>query len=384
MFNTKVTPFYQQLAGRIAELGGMYNAHLHLDRAGTLDDKYMADSSHRIQQNSHISLHEKHALINTLHSGPAYDYDDLVSRANQCLDVMVATNTRRADTLVDCTADRVGISAIETLLELKRARANDIELNIGAYSPLGFRDDQPQRWEILEQGIAIADFIAALPEADDTDDYPGHIGFTEHCHRFLDIAQRKNCLVHVHTDQRNEPSERGTERLIDVLKDYGPLALADGQPMVWAVHMISPSTYDEARFNRLVEGLLDYNVGVICCPSAALGMRQLRAINTPTYNSIPRVLELLAAGVQVRLASDNIADICSPSTTADLTDEVFTLSAAIRFYNIDILAHLAAGVPLSDSQRAFIQDHLRNNNLEIDKVLCETGQADTENSALCL
>ena len=33
------------------------------------------------------------------------------------------------------------------------------------------------------------------------------------------------------------------------------------------------------------------------------------------------------------MVTDNIADMCSPSTTADLTEEVFVLSAAIRFYN---------------------------------------------------
>ena len=103
-------------------------------------------------------------------------------------------------------------------------------------------------------------------------------------------------------------------------------------------------------------------------------MRQLRPLSSPTYNCIPRVLELLAAGVHVKLASDNIADICSPSTTADLTDEVFMLSAAIRYYNVKILAKLAAGIKLNAEDRAVIQSHLHHNKLEIDKVLRETSQ----------
>ena len=139
--------------------------------------------------------------------------------------------------------------------------------------------------------------------------------------------------------------------------------------MIWAVHMISPSTYDEARFRRMVDGLVECNIGVICCPSAAIGMRQLRPIMTPTYNSIPRVLELVAAGVHVRLGSDNIDDICSPSTTADLVDEVFVLSAALRFYHPGILAKLAAGKRLSDAERAFVRDHLESNDSEIAKIV---------------
>ena len=98
-------------------------------------------------------------------------------------------------------------------------------------------------------------------------------------------------------------------------------------------------------------------------------MRQLRTVQTPLYNSIPRVLELLAAGVKVRIASDNIADICSPSTTADLVDELFVLSAAIRFYHIDILARLAAGVDLEAEQIQLIKDHLRGNEVEVQKVI---------------
>jgi hypothetical protein len=33
-----MNPFYRRLADRIRELGGMFNAHLHLDRAGTLSN----------------------------------------------------------------------------------------------------------------------------------------------------------------------------------------------------------------------------------------------------------------------------------------------------------------------------------------------------------
>lgn len=367
-----VTRFYDDLKYTISELGGMHNAHLHLDRAGTLDERYMSSAGHRIMDSSHISLKKKHSLISVLHECGAYEEQDLRLRINDCLDIMVDCNTRRADSLVDVTADGVELSALRIMRDVQRARCGDIELRIGAYSPLGFRDDEPRGWEVFEEGAVEADFVAALPEADDTDDYPGHIGFEEHCRRVLDIARRRQCMVHVHTDQRNEPTESGTERLLSVLRREGGPSGERGEPLVWVVHMISPSTYDDARFQRLVDGLLECRVGVICCPSAALGMRQLRPVLTPTYNSIPRVLELLVAGVPIRLASDNIADICSPSTTADLVDEVFTLSAAIRFYNVRVLAKLAAGRELDQADRDLIQAHLEKDRSEVQKALGET------------
>src|SRR5262245_24000604 len=362
-------PFYQKLDAAIAELGGMFNAHLHLDRAGTLDDVYMEDAGHRVLEASHISLHKKHSLITELHKGRAYESNDLDERVNAYLDVMIAVNTTRADTLVDVTADGVDLSALRAMLKIKRRRVKDIDMRVGAYSPLGFTDAEPQRWELLVEGAEQADFIGSLPEADDILEYPCNIGFYEHCKRVLLLSQKLNKLVHVHVDQRNEPTECGTEQLIRAVREFGAPRSLSGEPMVWAIHLISPSTYEEARFSKLLEGLVECNIGVITCPSAALGTRQYRPVKTPTYNSIPRVLEMIAAGVHVRLGSDNIADICSPSTTANLIDEVFILSAALRFYNPPILAKLAAGLMLDEAERDFVKQHLRKNDLEIEKFL---------------
>ncbi|MHA6297950.1 amidohydrolase family protein [Devosia sp. CAU 1758] len=362
------SPFFAQLRERINSLGGMFNAHVHLDRAGTLDDRYFKGTL-QILENSHISLQQKHHLIASIHAGPAYHRDDLERRANATLDIMVASNTARVDTMVDVTDDEVGLTALEMLAGIRDARHGEIELKLAAYTPLGFKDSEPGRWRLYEQAAQRADFLGCLPEADDRDDYPDHIGFEEQLVRVLDLGRRLKRLVHVHVDQRNESGERGTERLLEVIRKEGGVASADGAPMIWAVHMISPTTYDEPRHARLVEGLLECNVGVISCPSAALGMRQLRPLNSPTSNSIPRILELAASGVHVRLGSDNIADICSPSTTADLMDELFVLSAAVRYYQIDILARLAAGQKLSEDERGLIKEHLHKNDLEIDKVL---------------
>ena len=371
---TRNTPFYRRLTEAIAALGGMHNAHLHLDRYGTLDDRYLAGVGHRTLATSHVSLKKKHGLIHALHEGPAYEPADLRRRVGEALDAMVACGTRRADTLVDCTADRVGLSALELLQDVQRERRGAIDLRLGAYSPLGFRDDRPERWRVFEAGARAADFLAALPEADEVDDYPAHIGFEEHCRRMVALARELGKPLHVHTDQRNEPGERGTERLLEVLREVGGLApehvgqRAD-EPAVWAVHAISPTTYDDARFDALVQGLVEQRVGVIVCPSAALGMRQLRPLLTPTQNSMPRVLELCAGGVFVRLASDNVADICSPSTTADLVDEVFVLSAAIRYYGVEVLARLAAGQRLSAQELDAVREHLVHNEAEIAKAL---------------
>lgn len=365
----QLSPFYRQLADEVRALGGYFNAHTHLDRAGTMDERYWKAVGMRVEDNSSISLHEKHRLIYEVHRGPAYDEADLRERVAAHLEVMVGCDTRRVDTLADCTADRVGLTALETLLSIKAEWANRIDVRVAAYSPLGFPESEPQRWELFQEAVKRADFISALPEADELSEYPGHIGFEEHSRRMLALAAEHGKMIHVHTDQRNEPNEAGTERVLQVMRQEGHTKPAGDEPLVWMVHMVSPSTYDEARFAKMVEDMLDLGVGLICCPSAAVGMRQLRPLVTPTYNSIPRVLELVAAGVPVRLGSDNIADMCSPSTTADLTDEVFTLSAAVRYYQPALLARLAAGVMPDAAMREMVRVHLEQNDAQIQCVI---------------
>jgi cytosine/creatinine deaminase len=365
----QLSPFYRQLAAEVAKYGGYFNAHTHMDRAGTMDEKYWQTAGLRVEDNSAISLHEKHHLIHEVHRGPAYDVEDLQSRVAAHLAVMTELGTRRVDTLADCTLDRVRLTALETLLALKAEWADRIEMKVAAYTPLGFPVAEPERWELFLEAADRADFLSALPESDDLEDYPDNIGFEEHTRRMLKLAAEQGKMIHMHTDQRNEPTEDGTERVLRVMREEGHGKRGGDEPWVWMIHMVSPSTYDEARFERLTQDLLDLGCGVICCPSAAVGMRQLRSAVTPTYNSIPRVLELVAAGVPVRLGSDNIADMCSPSTTADLGDEVFTLSAAIRYYQPELLACLAAGTAPTDAMRRTVREHLLDNDKQIKKVL---------------
>lgn len=363
------SPWFERLRRETAARGGLYNAHMHLDRASTLDDRYLAQASLSVLDNSYISLSKKHQLIGAIHAGPAYDADDLGKRVDETIALMVETGTSVADTMVDVTADRVGLSALRLIRDIARKWDGQITVRAASYSPLGFRDDQPERWRIFEEGVREADFIGCLPESDDRAHYPQNIGFEEHCVRMLDLARQHGKMLHVHTDQRNEASEHGTERLLEVMRRHPGPASTDGTPMVWAVHMISPSTYDDARHRRLIDAMLELNLGVITCPSAAIGMRQLRPLLSPSYNSIPRILELVEAGVHVRVGSDNVADICSPSTTADLMDELFVLSTALRYYETGLLATLGAGLKATDEQRVVIREHLRLNDEEIRKVV---------------
>ncbi len=365
------TPFFVELSQAVAARGGFVNAHLHLDRAGTLNTLAAERSSKApaVPDISSLSLSAKHSLIPAIHESPEYEPERLRARVKFYLDQMVLAGTRRAETLVDVTADRVGLSALEAFLSLKKAYAGKLDLRIGAYSPLGFKASEPARWDLLAAGCRQADFIGSLPERDDRITYPDHIGFDEHCLQIIALSRELKKSIHIHVDQRNDPREDGTERIIKAVNQLGVSIDRAQEPMIWLVHVISPSTYDESRFQATLAALLELNLGVICCPSAALSMRQLRPIATPTYNSIARLLEMLAVGIHVRLGSDNICDITSPAGTCDLLNEIFVLSNALRYYDVDILASLAAGLRLNDAQRDRVRSHLMADAIEVARAI---------------
>jgi cytosine/adenosine deaminase-related metal-dependent hydrolase len=362
------TPFFSQLHARVMKLGGFFNAHLHLDRSGTLDATRTLLADRDRGQESRLSLQAKHSLIPAIHASQAYDAQPLADRVNWFLDRMVEAGTTRAATVVDTTADRVGLNALEQLLRIRDERRDTLRLEVAAYSPLGFRDDEPARWEMLAEGARLADFIGLLPERDDKRRYPEHIGFEACCRRGLELAADLGKELHIHADQMNHPAEDASETVVRLVDELDLGCSRWESPRIWLVHVISPSTYEESRFARLLDGMAALNIGVICCPSAAISMRQFRPVATPTFNSIARVLEMLAAGLHVRIGSDNICDITSPAGTPDLLHELYVLCNALRYYDVELLALLGAGQRPARSDLERLHQHLVKDRAEVARI----------------
>jgi len=102
------TPYFVELQKRTKDMGGFFNAHLHLDRAGTYEATLHLLEGTRTSASS-LSLSKKHALIPLIHSSNCYEPDQLEARVADCLQELIGAGTTRADTVVDVTADRVGL-----------------------------------------------------------------------------------------------------------------------------------------------------------------------------------------------------------------------------------------------------------------------------------
>src|SRR3989338_3948866 len=260
-----VSEFYQRLEQAVQKYGGLVNSHLHLDRSGTLDPRYLSHVSMDPLQASAYPLRVKQNLTGDLHRGPAYDPDDLRFRMRQRLDEMISVGTKTAYSFIDVSDDRVGLSAFEIALQLKAETHGQIDFQVGAYPIFGFKDTKPRRWELFVEAAQRADFLGTLPERDDQAYHPDHIGYDEHVRQTLRLAQELHKPIHYHLDQANDPHEKGMETILEAVRWLGsPTVEGLTGPTVWGVHVISPSAYDEPRFERLLESIRTYNIGVVC------------------------------------------------------------------------------------------------------------------------
>lgn len=353
---------YSDMGQMVHELvrgyGGYCNAHTHLDRAYTLDPRYLVHYGMTPLEATSAPLRVKQNLVGELHKGPAYkDRFDLEERMRATLQEMRNAGVRSCVSFIDATPD-VGLGAIEAAVSVREQCREETTLHIAAHPIFGFKEDSryPQsRWEVFREACEMADIVGGLPEKDDR---PDSIGFNAHIRRILELGIELHKPVHVHVDQDNDPRQEHTLRLIEAVRWMGsPRCSKEGEPTVWAVHCISPSAYNEKKFRKVLDGLRESNIGVICCPRAALSMRQNRAHSGPAHNSIARVLEMVLAGVQVRLGSDNLADMFVP-TASSMRHEVAVLVEALRCYIPQVFAKLAAGLALNENDKELVRQHL--------------------------
>ena len=79
----------------------------HLDRAGTMDERYLRYAGLKVEDNSHISLHEKHRLIYDIHRGPAYEKEDLIAHGRPVFVELAPADPR------SLVAEKTGPGAVE-------------------------------------------------------------------------------------------------------------------------------------------------------------------------------------------------------------------------------------------------------------------------------
>jgi cytosine/creatinine deaminase len=345
--------------------GGFYNAHSHGDRAYTFDDLYYPSIQSSVSLFESLSLPEKQNLVWRLHKGPAFEPKCIEDRLTRLLEDSIGFGVTRLNSCIDVTYN-TGLTGWEIASDLREKYKDKIDFRLGAYNVSGFKDPCDEmdseessnarlRWKYFEEAAKTADFLVALAEKDRK---PKHIGEEQHNIYFLNKGLELGIPIHFHVGQENRQTDRGSDLLFRNIRQVYDLQnrlQRKDYPKNFLVHDISASCYDESDFQRHVENLKNFGLGVICCPTAGISMRQDRSLNVPTHNSLARVWDYTLAGVQVMVGTDNVNDVFVPSSNADLFDELMVLSHALRFYNPEIIVKLGVGILFDDFDRANIR-----------------------------
>lgn len=343
------------------KVGGWQDWHCHGDRVFTYEEEFFAHEG-RLSDYIEASLDLKMTAMGVLHRGSAYTNESLDKRMRLLIEAKIAAGETMLNLITDCSPDIEG-RAFRVALRLREEYKDRIKINVGAYANFGFEYFGSEYHLHLEELAEEAQFLVGLPERDDKPSHP--ITFEGHLAILIDLAVKHNIPLQVHIDQSGKADENGTARLIHVVRDRLVLVPKEDRPKIWAVHVLSPSMLEEEDFWPIAAGLKKYNIGVIVCPHATLGNRQIRSVKGPMRNSIARVKEFVLCKIDMRWGSDNTRDLFMPTPTSPLLTREFgeefgVVQDLLRFYDQTVFDKIARGEPFNKTDLARVERSLKD------------------------
>lgn len=318
-------PFKDLFFAEVEKTRGMANCHAHLDRAYTLTPAIWEQAS---------ALMEEKWILNREIKKKHTD-ESVQERMEYCIDGFIEQGIVACRTHVDADSV-VGMLVVNAAAKVREKYRGRFTLQLVAHPLEGFLDGSAGNFDqgkmdLYEEACAVCDVVGGLPSRDRA--LAG--GDRKHTDFLFSVAKNLGRDVDVHIDQENNPEEQDVKWFLDKIEEHGM------QGRVTLVHAISVACQPERERRDLYKRMVDLGVNVTCCPKAAVSMKQHKDKLAPVHNSIAQVDEMMAAGVNVSIGTDNISDIFVPEDNGDLFEEVLMLASACRFYDIASLAKIA-------------------------------------------
>ncbi|KUK11973.1 MAG: Amidohydrolase [Moorella sp. 60_41] len=241
--------------------------------------------------------------------------EDVQARAARVLEMAVGhgTGTMRSHVTV---VPEIGLVALEALLELKEKYASIIDLQLVAM-PAGV-DYVLDRatLELLEEAARLG--VDALGGAPHLSRDP-----FESIDKTLYLAEKYGLPLDFHVDEHDEPDVRTLEYLAERARERGLTG------RVVAGHCCALAAVPDDVAHRVIEKVREAGLSIITLPSCNLYLMG-RKDKQPVRRGVTRVRELLAAGVNVAYASDNIRDPFRPFGNADMLEEALITAQVLQ------------------------------------------------------
>jgi cytosine deaminase len=333
---------------------GLVDAHIHLDKAW-LNDRAPSREG---------SLAE--ALRVTAAIKRSFTRDDILARARRTLDMAVrqGTTAMRSHAEVDPI---VGLMGFEALSTLKREYAPAIDLQLCAFAQEGILKSPGTEALLREALRAGADLVGGVPYIDP--DPHRHIDIV------FDLAVEFGVDVDFHADFFDEPQHLHARYIAAETVRRG------WQGRVALGHMSEMAALPPDEQDALAGTLADAGVSVIVLPATDLYLMGRKDVRSPRRGLAP-VKRLLAAGVTVAAATNNVQNAFTPVGTAGLPLMGYLVAVGAHMGTPSELSQVLSMLTTQPARILRIPDHGVTVGSRADLVVWEADRAEQVVSAL--
>jgi cytosine/creatinine deaminase len=267
--------------------------HIHLDKVGTLP---------LLGGNRSGTLAEAISILHQIKRSSSAE--EVAARAGTVIRQAVLSGTTRIRSHVD--VDTVGgLTPLRGVLRAAREHADICDIQLVAFPQEGIVRD-PGTAELMDAAMREGgDVVGGMPHWE-----TGEQAAREHIDFCLRLARRRDADVDMHVDETDDPGSRTLAMLIDA-------TVASGwQGRVTAGHCCAMAAWPDEYARELISRAADAGLGFVTNPATNL-LLQGRADREPRRRGLPRVKELLAAGLTMACGQDCVQDGFYPFGSAD-------------------------------------------------------------------
>ena len=231
--------------------------------------------------------------------------EELRERAARTVRLYAANGVQLIRSHVDITS---GLENLEVLLALREELRDLADIQLVAFPQDGILSSAGAK-ERLETALRLgADAIGAIPHFEFTREYG-----VESLEYVMALAEKTGKLVDVHCDETDDEQSRFLETLAAAAYRHG----LGGR--VTASHTTAMHSYNDAYCAKLFRLLALSGINFVSNPLVNVTL-QGRFDGYPRRRGITRIKELLAAGMNVCLGHDDMADPFYPLGNANMLD----------------------------------------------------------------
>ena len=289
------------MGGR-AVLPTFVESHIHLDKA-FLEER---------EPNLSGTLED--AISITLALKKSVTKQDVMERAERALRMCIRHGATwfRAQVEVDPI---VGLLGVEVALALKEKYAGFADFQLVIFPQEGI-EQQPGTEDLMREAMRMGgDLVGGIPYND--------LDAERHLDIVFGMAEAFGCGLDFHLDFADDPRVRNIESVAARAMAAG----LGGRVAVGHLTSLGAMPPDEAA--RIIEKILESGISVLPLPATDLFLGG-RGEEPPRFRSLAPVKELLSAGINVAISSNNIRNAFTPSGRGDLLELGLLLAHALQ------------------------------------------------------